>query len=95
MRFLHSHDAISVVCYKLLLQIASCELALTVREFITREKVIKAAFTRDRIRCEPVRNWYEQALCLHGGSSADRICYLVPNGSTYEGDFMWNRTVPV
>ena len=30
-----------------------------------------------------------------GGSGKDRICYLVPNGSTYEGDPMWNRTVPV
>ena len=28
MQFLHSHDAISVACYKLLLQIASCKLAL-------------------------------------------------------------------
>ena len=26
-----------------------------------------------------------------GGSGTDRICYLVPNGSTYEGDPMWNR----
>ena len=24
-----------------------------------------------------------------------RICYLVPNRSTYEGDPIWNRTVPV
>ena len=30
-----------------------------------------------------------------GGSGTNRICYLVPNGSTYEGDPMWNRTVPV
>ena len=30
-----------------------------------------------------------------GGSGTDRICYLVLNGSTYEGDPMWNRTVPV
>ena len=30
-----------------------------------------------------------------GGSGTDRICYLVPNGSTYEGDPIWNRTVPV
>ena len=30
-----------------------------------------------------------------GGSGTDRICYLVPNESTYEGDPMWNRTVPV
>ena len=29
------------------------------------------------------------------GSGTDRICYLVPNGSAYEGDPMWNRTVPV
>ena len=29
------------------------------------------------------------------GSGADRICYLVPNGSTFEGDPMWNPTVPV
>ena len=30
-----------------------------------------------------------------GGSDRDRICYLVPNGSIYEGDPIWNRTVPV
>ena len=30
-----------------------------------------------------------------GGSGTDRICYLVPNGSTYEDDPMLNRTVPV
>ena len=30
-----------------------------------------------------------------GGSGTDRICYLVPNRSTDEGDPMWNRTVPV
>ena len=30
-----------------------------------------------------------------GGSATDRVCYLVPNGSTYEGDPLWNRTVPV
>ena len=30
-----------------------------------------------------------------GGSSTDRVCYLVPNGSTYEGDPIWDRTVPV
>ena len=30
-----------------------------------------------------------------GGSSTDKICYLVLNGSTYEGDPIWNRTVPV
>ena len=31
----------------------------------------------------------------HGGSSADRICYLVPNESTHEGDTICNRTLPV
>ena len=30
----------------------------------------------------------------NGGSGTDRI-YLVPNGSTYEGDPVWNCTVPV
>ena len=30
-----------------------------------------------------------------GGSGTDRVCYLVTNLSTYEGDAMWNRTVPV
>ena len=30
-----------------------------------------------------------------GGSVTDRICYLIPNGSTREGDPVWNRTVPV
>ena len=29
------------------------------------------------------------------GSGTDRIYYLVPNESTYEGDLIWNRTVPV
>ena len=27
-----------------------------------------------------------------GGSDTDRICYLVPNGPTYEGDPIWNCT---
>ena len=30
-----------------------------------------------------------------GGSGMDRICFLVPNGPTYEGDPIWNRNVPV
>ena len=30
-----------------------------------------------------------------GGSGTDRICYLVPNGSIYEGDPIWNCTVTV
>ena len=30
-----------------------------------------------------------------GGSSTNRICYLVPNGSTYEDDPMSNWAVPV
>ena len=30
-----------------------------------------------------------------GGSSTDRICFLVLNGFTYEGDPMWNHAVPV
>ena len=30
-----------------------------------------------------------------GGFGTDQICYLVPNGATYEVDPMWNRTVPV
>ena len=30
-----------------------------------------------------------------GGSGNNRICHLVPHGSTYEGDPTWNRTVPV
>ena len=25
----------------------------------------------------------------------DQICYLAPNGFTYERDPIWNRTVPV
>ena len=31
----------------------------------------------------------------HGGSGNERICYLGPNGSTYEGDPIWNSTFPV
>ena len=30
-----------------------------------------------------------------GGSGTEWICYLVLNESTYEGDPMWNRTVPI
>ena len=30
-----------------------------------------------------------------GGSGTDQICYLVPNVSTYEGDPIGKRTVPV
>ena len=30
-----------------------------------------------------------------GGPRMDRICYLVPDGSTCEGDPIWNRTIPV
>ena len=30
-----------------------------------------------------------------GESSTNQLCYLVPNGSTYEGDPIWNRIVPV
>ena len=30
-----------------------------------------------------------------GGSGADEICCLVPNGSTHEGDPIKNRTVPI
>ena len=30
-----------------------------------------------------------------GGSGMDRICCLVPDGSTYECDPIWNRTIPV
>ena len=46
-------------------------------------------------------NWYEIGTdkpCVYTGpgrSSMDRICYLVPNGSTYEGNPMWNRAIPV
>ena len=29
------------------------------------------------------------------GSGTGRIFYLVPNGSTNEGNLIWNRTVPV
>ena len=30
-----------------------------------------------------------------GGPGTDRICYLVPNGSTYKGDPIWSHTVPI
>ena len=30
-----------------------------------------------------------------GGSGMDQICYLVTKGSAYEGDPIWNHTVPV
>ena len=30
-----------------------------------------------------------------GGSGTDGIRYLVPNGSTYEGDPMWNHSISV
>ena len=46
-----------------------------------------------------VWSWHEIGTdepCVYtrpGGSGTDRICSLVPNGSTYEGDPMWDRTV--
>ena len=50
---------------------------------------------------ESVWNRYEIGMdkpCVYtgpGGSGRDRIRYLVPIRSTYEGDPVWNRTVPV
>ena len=52
-------------------------------------------------RTGSIWNWYKLGMdkpCVYtgpGGSGTDRICYLVPNGSTYEGDPMCNLTVPV
>ena len=48
----------------------------------------KAAFTGDWIHLEKVRNCTDKP-CVHTGpgrSGRDRICCLVPNGSTYEDD---------
>ena len=39
--------------------------------------------------------WISLVYTGPGGSGTDRIGYLIPNGSTYERDLMWNRTVPV
>ena len=55
--------------------------------------VVKAAFTRYRICLEPIRNYYGYTGPV--GAGRGRICYLAPNGSTYEGDPIWNRTAPV
>ena len=41
------------------LQNASSDQAITFDQH-------KAAFTRDRIRLKPIRNWYGYALCSHG-----------------------------
>ena len=52
------------------------------------------AFIRDQILYEIGTD----ESCVYtgsGGSGTDRICYLVPNGSTCDGDPMWNCTVPV
>ena len=69
------------------------------REFLQKalELETEAVFTRDGIRLEHLRNWYEQGLCLHGpgGSCNSRICYLEPNEFTYEGDPTSNGTVLV
>ena len=57
----------------------------------------KAAFTRDRIHLEPYEIGKDKP-CVYtrpGGSGKDRICYQVPNGSIYEGELIWNCTVPV
>ena len=48
-----------------------------------------------------VWNWYDigpDKPCVYtgpGGFGTDRICSLVPNRSTYEGDPLWNSTAPV
>ena len=59
--------------------------------------MFQAAFTRDQIRLKPVRIGTDKPYVYTGpgGFGRDRICYLVPNGSTYEGDPIWNRTVLV
>ena len=50
---------------------------------------------------ESVLNQYEIGTdkpCVYTGageSGTDRICYLAPGGSTYEGDPIWNRNVSV
>ena len=57
---------------------------------------------RNRLHwAESVWNRYEIGTdkpCVYmrpGGSGTNRICYLVPNGSTCESDPIWNCTVPV
>ena len=52
-------------------------------------------------RTGSIWNWYEIGTgkpCVYMGSGGisgvDRICYLVPNGSIYEVDPMWNCIVP-
>ena len=54
----------------------------------------KAAFTRDRIHLESVRIGLvftrDLVDSVRIGSG-----YLVPDGSTYKGDPVWNRTVPI
>ena len=64
---------------------------------VNRNSQTKATFTRDWNRLEPVRIGTDKP-CVDtgpGGFGTDRICYLVPNVSTYEGDPIWNRFVPV
>ena len=66
-------------------------------------KVQKIAIHLGSVYMGPDQFWnrYEidtDSRCVYtgsGGSDTDRICYLVPNGCTYEGDPMRNRTVPV
>ena len=60
--------------------------------FIFKLYVIQAAFTWNRYEIGT------DTACVYmgpGRSITNRICYLVPNGSTYEGDPIWNCTTPV
>ena len=95
--FLFSEWRIASVKVKIFMHLSFGVLAIP-----ARTKEVKAAFTRDRIRLEPVRNWYGLCLIeivfsrdLAGGSGTNRISYLVPNGSIYEGHPIRNCTVSV
>ena len=71
-------------------------------QFKILDKMLHRSGFRQRLhRAGSVWDWYEIGTdrpCVYtgpGGSGTDRTFYLVPNGPTYEGDPMWNRTVPV
>ena len=70
-------------------------------EVISLDQLTLKCFRQRLHGTGPVWNRYKIGTdkpCVYkgpGGSGEDRICYLVPNGSTYEGDPIWNRTIPV
>ena len=83
---------------ELLLQLKSAKAHgknyIKVKSHLVRHLLRDCQFRQRLHETVSVWNRYEISTdkpCIHtgpGGSGTDRICYLVPNGSTYKGDLV-------